>query len=269
MEPIKARLVPLLAFAALVFLGAALGQSQRPPSLETSAGGAKWRLEECQLKDKRLTCRIQVENPTNKPIKLQVAPASIMAVSSSGWLYLGQMSPNPVDLGPVQRARVTVTFNNVEQGLSVFPLVRVGEAYFTGIALPSERLGASPKGWCLFNLYDGHPYGLLCSVFVTNSNNEDVEITILPKASFASLDNGIPATGLRLEKEQSNTLVVPAKGERGFLIRFDSGYAGQPTLPRAASLIRIRTLGGWIEARGIPFRYCQWSESEEGPCPPP
>ncbi|MGC8905260.1 hypothetical protein [Thermus sp.] len=263
MRLIKERLV-YLVLGVLAFLSAALGQ--RPPSLETSAGGAKWRLEECQLKDQRLTCRIQVENPSNKPINLQVSPASIMAVSSSGWLYLGQMSPNPLNLGPAQKARVTVSFNNVTQGLSVFPLVRVGEAYFTGIALPSEKLTASPKGWCLFDANDWQ-HNLLCSVFVVNNSDQDVEITVIPGDSFANLDNGIPAKGRNLPKENSNTLVIPAKGERGFLIGFNTGYFGQPTLPQVANLIRIRTLGGWIEAREIPFRYCGANQDER--CPPP
>ncbi|MGC8877568.1 hypothetical protein [Thermus sp.] len=261
MRLIKERLV-YLVLGVLAFLSAALGQ--RPPSLETSAGGAKWRLEECQLKDQRLTCRIQVENPSNKPINLQVSPASIMAVSSSGWLYLGQMSPNPLNLGPAQKARVTVSFNNVTQGLSVFPLVRVGEAYFTGIALPSEKLTASPKGLCLFDNDRGF---LRCSVFLVNNNDEDVEITVIPEDSFANLDNGIPAKGRDLPKENSNTLVIPAKGERGFLIRFNTSYFGQPTLPQVANLIRIRTLGGWIEVRDIPFKHCGPQQNEQCPSP--
>jgi len=223
------------------------------------AQGLKWVLDTCQLQAQVLTCTLNVENAGKSPVNLQIPGTSVMAVTSSGWLYLGQVSPNPIKLSPRQKTRATVRFNGVSQNTDFFAVIRLGEAWFTGVTIPSEKITAS-NARCRFV---GGPFSdkiLTCTLVVRNENPQDLTLTILGPNSFVTIDSGATFKGARgMGGEERISLIVPAKGEVGISLQFgvnDYSFRQDGYFPQKANIVRFRTIGGWIEARDVPFLYC-------------
>lgn len=251
----------------IALLGGAF--AQRGPTTEAMAQGLKWILESCQLQAQVLTCTVNVENMSKSLANIQIPGGTVVAVTSSGWLYQGQALPNPIKLSPGQKTKVTVRFSGLSQNTDSFAVIRLGEAWFTGITIPSQKLTVTDSK-CRFSRIQ-YDYELTCTLVVRNENPVDVTLTILGSDSFVALDSGATfkgAWGVR-EGAQRFVVVVPGQAEVGVSVYFQASYGSfqkDGYFPQKARVVRFRTVGGWIEAKDVPFLYCG---ENYGPCQNP
>lgn len=256
----------VLPWFLLVLLGAS---AQQGPTNKASMAGLNLTLQGCRLSGDILTCTVEVSNPHTKPMSTTIAPNTVLALTTSGWLYQGQVSAGTVRLNPGGKTTLNLTFRGVNNPTGLFAMIQVGDARFLGVMTPGATKLMASDGYCI---YWGPYDGMVCHVTIANDTDADLNLRVFPNQSFVITDLGARYLGARVVLGQSqydyNTPVdvtVPARTATRIGIRFsEANYAAQLYLPQKVQLIRIQVGGGFLELRDAPVRYC--GEDGKSPC---
>jgi len=268
MRPILKSLVWLLLFASL------LAGAQKGPTNQAGMAGLSLTLTGCTLAGDTLRCTVEVVNPQPKAISVNIAPASVLAVTSSGWLYQGQVSASSLRLDPNKRTTLTLTFRGVKDSPGLFALIQVGEARFLGVVVPGAPKLTAKGGYCFYGrLWGfGDTWQLACHLDVSNDTGSDLLLRLNPLESFAISELGSKYAGVRVvvgeefrEYGEMADLTIPAGTVTRIGVIFDARYGQQQGfLLQKMQLVRFRVGGGFLELRDVPVKYC--GQEADKPC---
>jgi len=256
------RLLKLLVwFLAFILLAAV---AQKGPTNQASMAGLNLTLKGCTLSGDTLRCTVEVSNPQTKAISANITPASVVALTASGWLYQGQASTNSLKLGPGGKTTLTLTFRGVNDPSGLFAMIQVGEARFLGVVVPGAPKMVAKDGYCFFlsSLADS---GLVCHLNVSNDTDTDLTLRLYPRASFVVSELGAiyegtkVVLGERLFKfNEAVDVTIPARTTTRLGVLFGEAQFGQQRgyLLQKMQLVRFQVSGGYFELRDVPVKYC-------------
>ncbi|WP_157202863.1 hypothetical protein [Calidithermus chliarophilus] len=228
--------------------------------------GLNLTLQGCSLSGDTLNCTVEVANPQGKAVSLSIAPASVQALTASGWLYQGQASAGSLRLGPGGKTTLRLSFRGVDNPSGLFAMIQVGEARFLGVAVPGAPRLAARDGYCFY--FDSMSFQedgrFVCHLTVANDTDTDLKLRLDPGQSFVVTELGSRYLGTRVvlgerwhDYGSPVDLTVPARTTTRLGVVFEEARFGQQNYPlQKVQLIRFKVGGGFLELRDAPVRYC-------------
>lgn len=265
--------VVLLAFWVLVMAFSA-GWAQKGPTNTSSMGGLTFSLKGCSLSGANLTCTVEVSNPNNKAISVSLPPASVQALTATGWLYQGRVSSTSVQLRPGAKTELRLTYPGVDNPTGIYSMIQVGEARFLGVVVPGAPKLAVSSGYCFFTsgaggmtIYSGYT----CILDIANDTDTDLKITLNAGQSYVVTELGSQYFGERTliggqYSDAVREITIPGRTV------FRVGVVFGPRefkLYEKAQLVRFQVGGGFWEMRNVPMRYCGQQQNEACGSPEP
>jgi len=254
----------LLASASL------LAGAQKEPTNREGMAGLNLTLTECTLTGDILRCTVEVTNPQPKAISVNIPPSSVLAITSSGWLYQGQASASSLRLDPNNKTTLTLTFRGLKDPFGLFALIQVGEARFLGVVVPGAPTLTAVDGYCFY--YTSFPLArrLACHLNARNDTGSDLLLRLNPFESFVISELGSKYAGTHVVIGERTTdaitdVVIPARTTTRIGVVFAANYGQQSGfLLQRMQLVRFKVSGGFLELREVPVKYCGPKENE--PC---
>lgn len=255
----------LVWFSALTLLAAV---AQKGPTNQAGMVGLNLTLTGCTLSGDTLRCTVEVSNPQTKAISVNITPASVVALTASGWLYQGQVSTNSLRLGPGGKTTLTLTFRGVNNPSGLFAMIQVGEARFLGVVVPGAPRMAAQDGYCFYAWER-----LVCHLNVRNDTDTDLTLRLNPIASFVISELGATYTGKavvlgekRFSDREAVDVTIPARTTTRLGVVFAEAHISdqQGYLLQKMQLVRFQVSGGYFELRDVPVKYC--GQNADSPC---
>lgn len=249
--------------SALALLAAG---AQKAPTNRAAMAGLNLTLQGCSLSGDTLNCTVEVANPQSKAVSASLTPASVQALTASGWLYQGQASAGSLRLGPGGKTTLRLSFRGVDNPSGLFAMIQVGEARFLGVMVPGAPKLVAKDGYCSY--YAEHEFDrnndLFCHLTIANDTDTDLKLRLNPNQSFVVTELGSRYLGTNVVLGERSwddgrivDLTVPARTTTRLGVVFDEAkYGQQAYLLQKVQLIRFQVGGGFLELRDAPVRYC-------------